>query len=215
MCPFLTNESIMELDAVPEHLIVIGGGYIGLEFGQMFRRFGSRVTVIHIGKQLLEHEDADVAEEVKKILTEDGIEFLLETKTTAARKSGDAIELTVKVAGESRTVSGSHLLVAAGRTPNTDALNLPAAGVAGRRTTATSRSTSISKPTSPASTPWETSRAVPPSPTSPTTTTASSRPISSTANTAASATASCPTPSSSTRSSAASALPNPKPASRA
>lgn len=128
--PFLTNESIMELDTVPNHLIVIGGGYIGLEFGQMFRRFGSRVTVIHIGKQLLDHEDADVAEEVKKILTEDGIEFLLESKTTAARKSGDAIDLTVKAAEESRTVSGSHLLIATGRTPNTEALNLPATGVA-------------------------------------------------------------------------------------
>ncbi|HEX3472856.1 MAG TPA: mercuric reductase [Silvibacterium sp.] len=127
--PFLNNESIMELDAVPEHLVILGGGYIGLEFGQMFRRFGSKVTVIHIGKQLLDHEDADVAEEVRKILSEDGIEILLEAQTTAVRGAAGAVELTVKAGGKERVVKGSHLLVAAGRTPNTDALNLSATGV--------------------------------------------------------------------------------------
>jgi pyruvate/2-oxoglutarate dehydrogenase complex dihydrolipoamide dehydrogenase (E3) component len=126
---FLNNESIMELDTVPDHLLVVGGGYIGLEFGQMFRRFGSQVTVIHVGQQLLDHEDADVAEEVRKILTEDGIEILLEAETTTARRIGGSIELTVKVGTEARTVKGSHLLLAVGRTPNTDALNLPATGV--------------------------------------------------------------------------------------
>jgi pyruvate/2-oxoglutarate dehydrogenase complex dihydrolipoamide dehydrogenase (E3) component len=128
--PSLTNESIMELDAVPEHLVILGGGYVGLEFGQMFRRFGSRVTIIHHGKQLLNQEDADVAEEVKKILTEDGIEILLEAETTSARKAADSIQLTVKHRGETRIITGSHLLIAAGRIPNTDALNLPATGVA-------------------------------------------------------------------------------------
>ena len=128
--PFLTNESIMELDAVPDHLVIIGGGYIGLEFGQMFRRFGSKVTVIHRGKQLLDHEDADVAEEVRKILTEDGLEILLEAETTSARSTAGPVELSIKHGGETRTITGSHLLVAAGRTPNTEALNLPATGVA-------------------------------------------------------------------------------------
>src|SRR5271170_3609325 len=123
---YLTNESIMELDAVPDHLMIIGGGYIGLEFGQMFRRFGSQVTIIHRGHQLLDQEDPDVAEEVRKILIEDGIEILLEADTTSARGS---IELTVKHSGETRTITGSHLLVATGRTPNSNALNLPATGV--------------------------------------------------------------------------------------
>ena len=127
--PFLTNESIMELSQVPEHLLILGGGYVGLEFGQMFRRFGSRVTIIQHGHQLLDNEDPDVSEEVRKILTEDGIEIFLETQTQAVNSTGGSIQLTVKHAGEIRTVTGSHLLVAAGRTPNTDALNLAATGV--------------------------------------------------------------------------------------
>jgi pyruvate/2-oxoglutarate dehydrogenase complex dihydrolipoamide dehydrogenase (E3) component len=127
--PFLTNESIMELDTVPENLLILGGGYIGLEFGQMFRRFGSKVTIIHIGKQLLDHEDADIAEEVQKILIEDGIKILLEAETKAAHGSAGAVELTVKAGGQEQVVKGSHLLIAAGRTPNTDALNLSATGV--------------------------------------------------------------------------------------
>lgn len=127
--PFLTNESIMELDTVPENLLILGGGYIGLEFGQMFRRFGSKVTIIHIGKQLLDHEDADIAEEVQKILIEDGIEILLEAETKGAHGSAGAVELTVKAGGKEQVVKGSQLLIAAGRKPNTDALNLSATGV--------------------------------------------------------------------------------------
>ena len=127
--PYLTNESIMELDTVPDHLLVIGGGYVGLEFGQMFRRFGSKVTIIHHGHQLLDHEDPDVAEEVRKILTDDGIEILLGAHTVAANSAGSSVQLTIKNDSESRTITGSHLLVATGRTPNSDALNLPAAGV--------------------------------------------------------------------------------------
>lgn len=124
--PFLDNVSVMELDQVPEHLLVLGGGYIGLEFAQMFRRFGSKVTILHTGEQLLDHEDADVSEEVKKILTEDGIEVLLQTKTT--RASG-AVELEVEAPQGKRTIKGSHLLVATGRTPNTDAIHIEASGV--------------------------------------------------------------------------------------
>jgi pyruvate/2-oxoglutarate dehydrogenase complex dihydrolipoamide dehydrogenase (E3) component len=125
--PFLDNASVMELDVLPEHLVVLGGGYVGLEFGQMFRRFGSKVTVIQIGTQLLHGEDADVADEVKKILEEDRIEVLLNAKLT--RASG-AVELQVEMPAGARTVKGSHLLVATGRMPNTDALDLEIAGVA-------------------------------------------------------------------------------------
>jgi pyruvate/2-oxoglutarate dehydrogenase complex dihydrolipoamide dehydrogenase (E3) component len=127
---WLDNASVMELDVVPEHLVVLGGGYVGLEFAQMFRRFGSRVTVIHHSQQLLSAEDADIAGEVAKILEEDGIEILLEAKTEAAAAADEGIVLTVSCKGESRAVEGTHLLVATGRRPNTEKLNLAAAGVA-------------------------------------------------------------------------------------
>ncbi len=129
--PVLTSTTIMELDAVPDHLLVLGGGYIGLEFSQMFRRYGSDVTIIQRGTQLAPKEDADVAAEIAKIFREDGITVLLETETVhAARGDGGAIALTVKDANGERTLTGSHLLVAAGRTPNTDALDPAAAGIA-------------------------------------------------------------------------------------
>jgi len=127
--PTLDSTSIMELDVLPAHLLVLGGGYIGLEFGQMFRRFGSEVTVVQRGKQLLAREDPDVAEEVAKILREDGVEVLLETQTLRAEQADGTIRLTVRTQTGERTLSGSHLLVAAGRVPNSDALNLSAAGV--------------------------------------------------------------------------------------
>jgi pyruvate/2-oxoglutarate dehydrogenase complex dihydrolipoamide dehydrogenase (E3) component len=128
--PTLDSTSIMKLDSVPEHLLVLGGGYVGLEFGQTFRRFGSRVTIVQRGKQLLAREDRDIAEAVAEILREDGVEVLLQTDAVRVERSDGAIALTVRT-GESpeRTLHGSHLLVAAGRTPNTDALNLDAAGV--------------------------------------------------------------------------------------
>ena len=128
--PYLNSTSIMELDVVPEHLLVIGGGYIGLEFGQMFRRFGSEVTIVQRGKQLLPREDPDIAAEVAKILREDGIEVLLETSTSHITKDANGtIQLTVKAADGERVLSGSHLLAGTGRTPNTDKLNLAATGV--------------------------------------------------------------------------------------
>ncbi len=128
--PTLDNASIMELDTLPEHLMVLGGGYVGLEFGQMFRRFGSQVTIVQQGKQLLAREDADVAEEVAKILREDGIEVLLEATTLGVERSGDGeIGLTVKTPLEERRITGSHLLVATGRVPNTEGLGLEDAGV--------------------------------------------------------------------------------------
>ncbi len=128
-CPTLDSSSIMELDVLPEHLLVLGGGYIGLEFGQMFRRFGSEVTVVQRSKQLLGREDPDVAEEVAKILREDGVEVLLETQTLRAEQANGRTRLTVRTQTGEHTFSGSHLLVAAGRVPNTDALNLSAGGV--------------------------------------------------------------------------------------
>jgi pyruvate/2-oxoglutarate dehydrogenase complex dihydrolipoamide dehydrogenase (E3) component len=127
---FLDSTSIMELDSVPEHLIVLGGGYVGLEFGQMFRRFGSRVTMVQSGPQLLRGEDADVAAAVAEILRQDGVEVVLNARATAVAKAGAQTRVTVRIGEESRLLEGSHLLVATGRTPNTDSLNLAAAGVA-------------------------------------------------------------------------------------
>ncbi|HEV2660405.1 MAG TPA: mercuric reductase, partial [Ktedonobacteraceae bacterium] len=128
--PWLNSTSIMELDSVPEHLLVLGGGYVGLEFGQMFRRFGSRVTVVQRGAQLLAREDQDVAEAVAEILRQDGIEVLLQTSAERVRKTDDGrIALTVKSGNEERVITGSHLLAAAGRVPNSGKLNLAATGV--------------------------------------------------------------------------------------
>lgn len=127
--PYLNSTSIMELGSVPERLIVLGGGYVGLEFGQMFRRFGSKVTIVQTGKQLLDHEDADVAHEVEHILEQDGITILLNAKATRVSKTNGDIHVEIQQQGRSVTVTGSHLLVATGRTPNSDTLNLGAAGI--------------------------------------------------------------------------------------
>ncbi len=124
--PTLDSTSIMELGETPAHLIVLGGGYIGLEFAQMFKRFGSDVTIIHRGARLLEREDEDITDAMLQILEEDGITVHLRSEATSARMDGDDIELTLK-SGE--TVTGSHLLVATGRIPNSDRLNLTGAGV--------------------------------------------------------------------------------------
>lgn len=125
----LDNISIMELDSVPEHLLVLGGGYVGLEFGQLFRRLGSRVTIVQVGKQLLAREDPDVAEEVQKILREDGIDILLNAKATRVESQGKTIHLNTQGHEAASTLTGSHLLLATGRIPNSDTLNLATAGV--------------------------------------------------------------------------------------
>lgn len=127
--PFLDNESIMELDATPNHLMILGGGYIGLEFGQLFRRFGSHVTIVQASGQLLNREDSDVAEEVRKILREDGVEVLVNARAKRVAQVGQGIRLYVEVGDQTTTIDGSHLLVATGRTPNSDTLNLSVAGV--------------------------------------------------------------------------------------
>src|SRR6266404_3938613 len=128
--PFLDSTSIMEVATVPEHLLVLGGGYVGLEFGQLFRRLGSQVTVVQSAAQLLVHEDTDVAEEVASILKQDGMEVLLDSRAERLAKAGTDILLTVRTPNGSRTFAGSHLLIATGRTPNTDSLNVSAAGIA-------------------------------------------------------------------------------------
>jgi pyruvate/2-oxoglutarate dehydrogenase complex dihydrolipoamide dehydrogenase (E3) component len=128
--PFLDSTSIMELDPLPKHLLIMGGGYIAIEFGQMFRRYGSQVTIIERGEQLLAHEDSDVAEEVYKILREDGIDVRLKARASRVETNEQGeIQLTVSGDGGEATVKGSHLLIATGRRPNVDHLNLGAAGI--------------------------------------------------------------------------------------
>ena len=127
---YLTNESIMELQEIPEHLIVLGDGYIGLEFGQMFRRFGSRVSVIHIGDQLLAREDADVAAGLQKALETEGIEFHMNATATKVEKRDGQITVSVTREGGAQAITGTHVLCATGRRPNTGDLGLEKAGVA-------------------------------------------------------------------------------------
>jgi pyruvate/2-oxoglutarate dehydrogenase complex dihydrolipoamide dehydrogenase (E3) component len=125
--PHLDNVSLMELDAVPEHLLILGGGYEAVEFGQMFRRFGSAVTVIQRGKHLLGREDVDISEAVEAILREDGL--TIRTGANAIRVDGKTGAVTVHLE-DGTSISGSHLFVAVGRSPNTKDLHLDAAGVA-------------------------------------------------------------------------------------
>lgn len=127
--PYLDSTSIMELAAVPKHLLVLGGGYVGLEFGQLFRRLGAKVTIIQFGEQLLSREDSDIAKEVAAILKQDGITVLLKSKAVRVQKSGRQIKVTVSSGKSSKTISGSHLLLATGRGPNTEKLRLAAAGI--------------------------------------------------------------------------------------
>jgi pyruvate/2-oxoglutarate dehydrogenase complex dihydrolipoamide dehydrogenase (E3) component len=122
----------MELDTVPPHLLILGGGYVGLEFGQMFRRFGSEVTIVQRGPRLLAREDADVADAVADILRADGVHVLLNTSTVRvvpSASNGIRLVLQSRDAAAEETVDGTHLLVAVGRTPNTDRLNLAATGL--------------------------------------------------------------------------------------
>lgn len=126
----LDSTSIMELDEVPRHLVVIGGGYIGLEFGQMFRRFGSAVTIVHRGERLLSREDPDVADAVAAILREDGLEVRTEASPTALAPAPDGgIEVRIRDGAGESVLNASHVLLAVGRVPNTDALNPAAAGI--------------------------------------------------------------------------------------
>jgi pyruvate/2-oxoglutarate dehydrogenase complex dihydrolipoamide dehydrogenase (E3) component len=125
----LNSTTVMELDEVPEHLVIVGGGYVGLEFGQLFRRLGAEVTIVHRGGQLLGREDEDIANTVQKVLEEDGINVLLSANASSARREEGTITLAVDQQGTTREISGSHLLAAAGRIPNSDSLSLDVAGI--------------------------------------------------------------------------------------
>ncbi len=127
--PYLTNESIMEIEFVPEHLIVLGGSYIGLEFAQVFRRFGSRVTVIEAAPRLVPREDEDVSDAIKDILEREEIAIELEAKCTSAEETDAGIRVAINTPSGAGEVTGSHVLLAIGRRPNTDQLGLEAAGV--------------------------------------------------------------------------------------
>ena len=125
----LNSTTVMELDTVPEHLIVVGGGYVGCEFAQMFRRFGSKVTIIQHAKQLLGREDVDIAEAVRDVLLEDGLEVYFSASADSVSKTSQGIELQITTTSGPKTIQASHILAAAGRSPMTPNLGLDAAGV--------------------------------------------------------------------------------------
>ncbi len=126
----LTHIGALELDILPEHLVVLGGGYVGIEMAQAYRRVGSRVTIVEPGPRLMGREDLDVAEEIQQILEDDGIEVLTGAEPAAVQGlSGDKIIITVRMASGQRAVEGSHLLVAVGRVPNTEGIGLDRAGI--------------------------------------------------------------------------------------
>jgi pyruvate/2-oxoglutarate dehydrogenase complex dihydrolipoamide dehydrogenase (E3) component len=127
--PYLTSTGMMDVDFVPEHLIVIGGSYVGLEFAQMYRRFGSRVTVIEMAPRLVPREDTDVSDAIRTILEGEGIAFRLGAQCVAVSRRGAAVAVQVSCEQEPREVVGSHLLLAVGREPNTHDLGLDRAGV--------------------------------------------------------------------------------------
>ena len=127
--PYLTNSSMMDVDFLPQHLIIVGGGYVGLEFGQMFRRFGSEVTIVEMAPRLVRREDEDVSEAIQAILEREDIHLRLNAKCIGFSKRGDQIVARLDCADEPTEVSGSHLLLAVGRRPNTDDLGLDKAGV--------------------------------------------------------------------------------------
>jgi pyruvate/2-oxoglutarate dehydrogenase complex dihydrolipoamide dehydrogenase (E3) component len=127
---YLDSTSIMELEVLPQHLLILGGGYIALEFGQMFRRLGSEVTIIQHSNQLLDREDEDVAHTMREILEEDGIRVFLNTKATSVSQNHQGtISIEVSTPEKKQILEGSHLLVATGRIPNSDGLNLEKTGV--------------------------------------------------------------------------------------
>ena len=127
--PHLNNARIMHLKELPEHLIVVGGSYIGLEFAQMYRRFGSRVTVVESGPRLIGREDADVSEAIRGVLAGEGIEFRLKATCIGLERHGQAVAVTASCTAGEPHIDGSHILIATGRTPNTHDLGLAAAGV--------------------------------------------------------------------------------------
>jgi pyruvate/2-oxoglutarate dehydrogenase complex dihydrolipoamide dehydrogenase (E3) component len=128
--PYLTNSSMMQVDFLPRHLVIVGGSYVGLEFGQMFRRFGSEVTILEQGPRLIQREDPDVSDAIREILEREGIVIRTTAKVLRVTKQGDEIGVSIDRAGQVEDLQGSHLLLAIGRRPNTDDLGLDQAGVA-------------------------------------------------------------------------------------
>ncbi len=127
---YLTNQSILELETLPEHLVIVGGSYIGLEFGQMFRRFGSKVTIIEKGDRIISREDDDVSSEIQKILESEGVEFRLQADCLGATTNADgSISIKLDCKSGDPLIQASHVLFAVGRLPNTDLLNLSAVGI--------------------------------------------------------------------------------------
>ncbi len=128
--PYFTNSSMMDVDFLPPHLIVLGGSYIGLEFAQVYRRFGSEVTVIELAPRLIAREDEDISRTVADFLKEEGIDVRVDSKVVGVGKQGNSIAVKVELAGKISQVVGTHVLVAIGRRPNTDDLGLDKAGIA-------------------------------------------------------------------------------------
>ena len=127
---YLTNRNIMDLKEVPAHLIALGGNYLGLEFGQMFRRFGSEVTVVELADQIVPREDPEVSESLKQALEDEGMKFRLGARTTKIATTPDGVEVTIeKKDATGETLKGSHLLVSIGQVPNSDDLGLDQAGI--------------------------------------------------------------------------------------
>lgn len=127
--PYFTNSTILEVDFLPDHLIIIGGSYIGIEFAQMYRRFGSLVTVVEMADRLIPRDDEDISNEVQNILEREGVQFELGAECVSLAKRGMNIEVTTSCDDERRSVTGTHVLLAVGRVPNTDDLGLTAAGI--------------------------------------------------------------------------------------
>lgn len=127
--PYLTNVSILDLTTLPEHLIILGGGYIGLEFGQIFRRLGSMVTILNRGAQILDREDADIAAIARDVLERESIRIVTEAKVERVEHKNSSVKVHVSTKEGTEVISGSHVLVATGRTPNSDQMALDKAGV--------------------------------------------------------------------------------------
>ena len=127
--PYLTNVTMMDLDTVPSHLVVVGGSYVGLEFAQMFRRFGSRVTVAEMGPRVVAREDEDISLEIQDFLRAEGIELRLNAKCLSVRKESEGFSIGLDCEAGAPREHGTHLLLAVGRVPNTDDLGLDAAGI--------------------------------------------------------------------------------------
>ena len=128
--PYLTNSSMMDIDFLPAHLIILGGSYIGLEFGQMYRRFGSGVTVIELAPRLVAREDEDVSHAIADFLAEEGVDVRVKSEVVGVEKQGNSVAVKVQSDGKTSQIVGSHVLVAIGRRPNTDDLGLDKAGIA-------------------------------------------------------------------------------------